>query len=68
MVFRKAKLDKSLPLKPERLPIFGADGIDEDGHYDETKDRTFLKRLRKEYPKAYKEFIEAVGVEDEENS
>ena len=36
---------------------YNADGIDEDGHYDETKDRNFLKRLKKEYPEVYQELI-----------
>jgi len=56
--FRKrAKVDKSLPLRKGsgRLGL-DDDGIDEDGHYDETRDRNELKRLKKEYPKVYEEF------------
>lgn len=36
------------------------DGIDEDGHYDETKDRNFLKRFKKEYPNSYKEYMKTI--------
>ncbi|QUC65326.1 hypothetical protein NsoK4_03515 [Nitrosopumilus sp. K4] len=52
-----------IPRRPEtHVPIddswkLGDDGIDEDGHYDETRDRTFLKRLKREYPEAYKELV-----------
>ena len=52
------KRDSSVhPLPKNREPFFGKDGIDEDGHYDETKDRTFLKRLKREYPEAYEELM-----------
>ena len=44
------------------------DGIDEDGHYDETKDLTFLKRFKKEYTKEYEEVMKAMGIKDEEDS
>jgi len=41
---------------------FREDGIDEDGHYDETKDRTLLKRMKNELsPEKYKEFLKALG-------
>ena len=43
------------------------DGIDEDGQYDETKDLTFLKRFKKEYPKDYEEVMKAMGIKDEED-
>jgi len=66
---KRAELDKSLPLKkrdPERIDL-GSDGIDEDGHYDETKDRRSLKTLlKKEFPEAYKEYIKADGIIDED--
>ena len=65
---RKAKLDKSLLGKKDTRPIpFRDDGIDEDGHYDETKDRRSLKTLlKKEFPEAYKEYIKADGIIDED--
>jgi len=36
--------------------------------YDETKDRVFLKKFKKEYPKQYEELIKALSVKDEEDS
>ncbi len=71
MVFRRVRLDESLKLTKEdceRIDNWWQNGIDEDGHYDETKDHIFLKRLKKEYPKTYAELIKAVEVEYEENS
>jgi len=41
----KKAYDKSLLAATSRN-----DGINADGHYDETKDFTFMKRLKLEYP------------------
>ena len=71
MVWGKVRLDNSLILTKkdcERIDNWWQNVIDEDGHHDETKDRTFLKRLKKEYPKQYKELIKVFEVEYEENS
>ena len=71
MVLGKVRLDKSLILTKEdceRIDNWWQNVIDEDGHHDETKDRIFLKRFKKEYPEQYKELIKAVGVQDEEDS
>jgi len=58
-------LDTSLILTKEdceQIDNWWQNEIDEDGHYDETKDRIFLKRFKKEYPKQYKELIKTVVV------
>jgi len=58
-------LDKSLILTKEdceQIDNWWQNEIDEDGHFDETKDRIFLKRFKKEYPKQYKELIKTVVV------
>jgi len=71
VVWGKVRLDNSLILTKkdcERIDNWWQNVIDEDGHHDETKDRTFLKRLKKEYPKQYKELIKVFEVEYEENS
>ena len=71
MVLGKVRLGDSLILTKkdcERIDNWWQNVIDEDGHHDETKDRTFLKRLKKEYPKQYKELIKVFEVEYEENS
>ena len=39
-------------------------GIDEDGHYDETKDHNGWKRLKKENPKAYDELMKFLEKSD----
>jgi len=53
------------PTKPTIKEILGLgeDGIDEDGHYDETKDFTFLKRFKEEYPEKYEEFLKIADPE-----
>jgi len=71
VVLEKVRLDDSLILTKEdceRIDNWWQNVIDEDGHHDETKDQTFLKRLKKEYPKQYKELIKVFEVEYEENS
>ena len=58
-------LDKSLILTKEdceQIDNWWQNEIDEDGHYDETKDRIFLKRFKKEYPKQYNELIKTAVV------
>jgi len=58
-------LDKSLILTKEdceQIDNWWQNEIDEDGHFDETKDRIFLKRFKKEYPKQYNELIKTVVV------
>jgi len=42
--------------------------IDENGNFDKTKDRTFLKKFKIEYPKQYKELSKIIDVQDVENS
>jgi len=57
-------LDKSLILTKydcEQIDNWWQNEIDEDGHFDETKDRIFLKRFKKEYPKQYDELIKTVA-------
>ncbi len=59
----QARLDKSLILTKEdceRIDNWWQNITDEDGHHDEIKDQIFLERLKKEYPKQYKELIKAV--------
>ncbi len=58
-------LDNSLILTKEdceQIDNWWQNEIGEDGHYDETKDRLFLKRFKKEYPKQYNELIKTVVV------
>jgi len=58
-------LDTSLILTKddcEQIDNWWQNEIDEDGHFDETKDRIFLKRFKKEYPKQYNELIKTVVV------
>jgi len=58
-------LDKSLILTKddcEQIDNWWQNEIDQDGHFDETKDRIFLKRFKKEYPKQYNELIKTVVV------
>ena len=54
-VFRKAKPYKKLleKQKEHHNLDLGDDGIDADGHYDETKDRTSLKRMKRELSPKY---------------
>ena len=57
--------DKSLILSNEdceRIDNWWQNVTDEDGGYDEAKDRIFLKRFKKEYPKQYTELIKALSV------
>jgi len=64
-------LNKSLILTNEdceRIDNWWQNVTDEDGDYDETKDRVFLKKFKKEYPKQYEELIKALSVKDEEDS
>ena len=70
-IWRKVWLNKSLILTNEdceRIDNWWQNVIDEDGDYDETKDRVFLKKFKKEYPKQYEELIKALSVKDEEDS
>ncbi len=63
MILGKVRLDTSLILTKEdceRIDKWWKNVIDEDGQYDKTKDRIFLKRFKKEYPKQYKELIKAI--------
>ena len=63
MVLGNTRLDASLILTKEdceRIDNWWQNKIDEDGHFDETKDRIFLKRFKKEYPKQNKELIKTV--------
>jgi len=65
VVFGKVRLDSSLILTKkdcERIDNWWQYAIDEDGYYDKTKDRIFLKRFKKEYPKQYKVLIKAIQV------
>jgi len=39
-------------------------GIDADGHYNETKDFTMLKRLKKEYPEIYEKLLKMAFPEN----
>jgi len=58
-------LDKSLILTKEdceQIDNWWQNEIDEDEHFDETKDRIFLKRFKKEYSKQYNELIKTVVV------
>jgi len=58
-------LDKSLILTKvdcEQIDNWWQNEIDQDGHFDETKDRMFLKRFKNEYPKQYNELIKTVVV------
>jgi len=59
----QVRLDTSLILTKEdceQIDNWWQNEIDKDGHYDETKDRIFLKRFKKEYPKQYNELIKTV--------
>ena len=54
---------------------YNADGIGEDGNYDETKDRRVWIILKEEYPETYealvkmkKEYDEKFRIKDEESS
>jgi len=65
LILGKVTLDTSLILTKEdceRIDNWWKNVIDKDGHFDETKDRIFLKRFKKEYPKQYKELIQAIEV------
>ncbi len=65
MVLGKARLDTSLILTKEdceRIDNWWRNVIDKNGHFDETKDRTFLKKFKKEYPKQYQELIKVIQV------
>ncbi len=65
MVLSKVTLDTPLILTKEDCELIDdwwQNVIDKNGHFDETKDRTFLKRFKKEYPKQYKELIKAIQV------
>jgi len=46
----------------ERIDNWWQNVSNEDGHFDETKDRIFLKRFKKEYSKQYKELIKAIEL------
>ncbi len=64
-IWRKVWLNKSLILTNEdceRIDNWWQSAIDEDGYYDKTIDRIFLKRFKKEYPKQYKVLIKAIQV------
>ena len=70
-IWRKVWLNESLILTNEdceRIDNWWQNVTDEDGDYDETKDRMFLKKFKKEYPKQYEELIKALSVKDEEDS
>jgi len=70
-IWRKVWLNKSLILTNEdceRIDNWWQNVTDEDGDYDETKDRMFLKKFKKEYPKQYEELIKALSVKDEVDS
>ena len=65
LILGKIRLDTSLILTKEDcegIDNWWRNVIDKDGHFDETKDRIFLKRFKKEYPKQYKELIKAIEV------
>ena len=64
---RKVRLETSLILTKEdceRVDKWWKNVIDKDGQYDKTKDRIFLKRFKKEYPKSYEALIKII-TEDE---
>jgi len=60
---RKVRLDTSLILTKEdceRIDKWWKNVIDKDGQYNKTKDRIFLKRFKKEYPKSYEALIKII--------
>jgi len=71
VILEKVRLDTPLILTKkdcELIDNWWQNVIDKDGHFNETKDRTFLKRFKKEYPRQYNELIKAIQVKDVENS
>ncbi len=59
----KVTLDTSLILTEEDCELvdnWWQNVIDKNGHFDKTKDHTFLKKFKKEYPKQYKELIKTI--------
>ncbi len=57
--------DESLILTKEdckRIDNWWQNVTDEDGDYDETRDRIFLERFKKVYPRQYEELIKSLGV------
>ncbi len=69
-MFSRVRSDESLILTKEdgeRIDNWWQNVIDEDGHHDETKDQIFLKRLKKGYPKQYKELIKLINSENSLN-
>ncbi len=44
---------------------YNADGIDEDGNYDETKDRRVWIILKEEYPETYEALVKMKKEYDE---
>jgi len=70
VIFSRVRSDESLILTKEdgeRIDNWWQNVIYEDGHHDETKERIFLKRLKKEYPKQYKELIKLINSENSLN-
>jgi len=65
LILEKVRLDTSLILTKEDCELIDnwwQNVIDKEGHFDETKDRIFLEKFKKEYPKQYKELIKAIQV------
>ncbi len=71
LMLEKVRLDTSLILTKEDCELIDnwwQNVIDKNGHFDETKDRIFLEKFKKEYPKQYKGLIKAIEIQDVENS
>jgi len=63
LMLEKVKSDTSLMLTEEDCELIDnwwQHVIDKHGHFDATKDHTFLKKFKKEYPKQYKELIKTI--------
>jgi len=65
VVLSKVTLDTPLILTEEDCELvdnWWQNVIDKNGHFDKTKDRIFLEKFKKEYPKQYKELIKTIQV------
>lgn len=73
MPFRKVRLpskEVSERMRKARQGKFdlGDDGIDADGHYDETKDRRSIEDLLKHHPKQLEEYREMMRKYNEKDN
>jgi len=70
MKMRKISTDRFPKMSKDdfgKEPLGYFNGVDADGHYDETKDPNLMKRIKREYPETYEKIMKIMESELKES-